>query len=375
MSDLTKLRDEIDEIDKEIVRLFERRMDISRSVAEYKISTGKHVLDKGREHYKLKLLKSQTSNSFYAHGVEELFTQIMSMSRKLQYGLLAERGLIGVPDFEIVDELYKNNVTVAYQGIPGSYGEEAMRNYFPGDITAVNVNTFNDAMCTLRDKKVRYAVLPLENSTAGIVSDVYDLLVEFDNYIVDIYELRLDQNLLAVPGATLDDIRTVYSHPQGLMQSSKFLDEHDWERITMENTAVSARHVANMADKSRAAIGSVNAAKNYGLCVLQPKINHNDHNFTRFVIISRYKMCRRDAGKILVSFETPHESGSLYNMLSHFIYNDLNMTRIESRPIPGHKWEFRFYVEFEGAIDDPGVVNALGGIRDEAQNLKVLGNY
>lgn len=375
MTDLVKLRDEIDDIDKEIVKLFEKRMDISREVAKFKMETGKSVLDKGREHYKIKLLKSQTSNDFYAHGVEELFTQIMSMSRKLQYRMLAKNGMTKNQDFEIVDELYKNGVKVVYQGVPGSYSQEAMTNYFGKNIDSVNVRTFRDAMCMLRDKEARYAVLPLENSTAGIVNDVYDLLVEFDNYIVDIYDLRLDQNLLALPGATLENIKTVCSHPQGLMQSSRYLDNYSWERITMENTAVSAKNVAVKQDKSWAAIGSKNAANIYGLDVLVPKINHNKNNITRFVIISRYKICRRDAGRILISFELPHESGSLYNMLSHFIYNDLNMTRIESRPIPGHKWEFRFYVEFEGAIDDAGVRNALSGINDEAQNLKILGNY
>lgn len=375
MSELMQYRNKIDEIDREIVKLFEQRMDISQEVARFKIENGKNVLDKGREQYKLKQLKSQTKNGFYAHGVEELFTQIMSMSRKLQYKLLAQNGSIKRPDFEIVDELYKNNVRVVYQGLPGSYSHEAMKNYFDDNIESFHVRTFREAMCRLSDREFNYAVLPLENSTAGIVNDVYDLLVEFDNHIVDIYDLKLDQNLLALPGAALDDIKTVCSHPQGLMQSSKYLEKYPWERITMENTAVSAKNVADKGDKSWAAIGSANAASIYGLNILEPKINHNSNNVTRFVIISRHKMCRADAGRILVSFELPHESGSLYNLLSHFIYNDLNMTRIESRPIPGHKWEFRFYVEFEGAVTDAGVINALGGINDEAQNLQVLGNY
>ena len=375
MADLTELRNEIDKIDSEIVELFEKRMDISKEVAEFKIKTGKNVLDRGRERHKLNTLKAQADNDFYAHGVEELFTQIMSMSRKLQYKLLAQNGQAFKQDFEIIDVLYKDNVKVVYQGVPGSYSHEAMCNYFGDNIECTNVRTFREAMCKIRDKEANYAVLPLENSTAGIVNDIYDLLVEFDNYIVDIYDLKLDQNLLVLPDADFDDIKTVCSHPQGLMQSSKYLDRFPWDRINMENTAVSARNVAMKGDKSWAAIGSENAAKIYGLKVLDKKINHNSHNVTRFVIISRHKMCRMDAGRILISFELPHSSGSLYNMLSHFIYNDLNMTRIESRPISGHKWEFRFYVEFEGAINDAGVVNALSGIGDEAQNLKILGNY
>jgi chorismate mutase/prephenate dehydratase len=160
-----------------------------------------------------------------------------------------------------------------------------------------------------------------------------------------------------------------------MMQSSKFLEEYDWQQISVANTAVSAKKVLDKGDKTKAAIASVKAAQVYGLKVLKEHINYSDVNTTRFIIISRSNICRKDAQKILFSFELPHESGSLYGMLSHIIYNDLNMTKIESRPIPDKKWQYRFFVEIDGRIDDAGVVNALRGINAEALNLKILGNY
>jgi chorismate mutase/prephenate dehydratase len=167
----------------------------------------------------------------------------------------------------------------------------------------------------------------------------------------------------------------VYSHPQALMQSKKFIDKYGWNAVNAANTAISARFISEQNDKSRACIASENAAEIYGLEVIHKGINYNATNTTKFIIISRHKIARRDAGLICISFEMPHESGTLYQMLSHIIYNDLNMTSIQSRPLPDKKWEYRFYVEFEGKSTQAGVVNALSGINAEALNMKILGNY
>ena len=375
MKDLQESRKEIDVIDDEIIRLFERRMDICQDVADYKLKTGKPVLDRQRELDKLKVLSGKASNEFYAHGVQELFEQIMAMSRKMQYKLLTEEGINSDIGFDVVDQLPMEDIKVVYQGIPGAYSQQAATEYFGEKAEYVNVTTFRDAMKYVRDGKADYAVLPFENSSAGIVTDVYDLLVEFSNCIVDTFDVHIEHCLCGVKGATIDDIQDVYSHPQAFMQSNKFLEEHGWGKVNLANTAISARYIAEHGDKKRGCIASKNAAEIYGLEVLYEGINFNETNTTQFIIISRHKIARRDANLICISFEMPHSSGTLYQMLSHIIYNDLNMTRIQSRPVPEKNWEYRFYVEFEGKSTSAGVINALSGINAESLNMKILGNY
>lgn len=201
------------------------------------------------------------------------------------------------------------------------------------------------------------------------------MLVEFENYIVGEQIIPIEHCLLGVPGAELSDIKTVYSHAQSLMQSERFLRDRDYRQISMKNNAFAADKVAKDADKSQAAIASEIAAQIYGLEVLQKGVNDSDTNSTRFIIVTNQKIFRKDAGKISICFEIPHKSGSLYHIISHFIYNNLNMTKIESRPIPERNWEYRFFVDFEGNMADGAVKNALRGLREEALNLKVLGNY
>ncbi len=375
MRDLAELRIEIDEIDKQMVELFERRMDISREVAEYKVATGKRILDKERENQKLEAVKKMTHNAFNSHGVEELFKQLMAMSRKLQYQQMEEKALGRLP-FVMVDKLEKENVRVVYQGVDGAYAQQAMFAFFGDQVNHFHVERWRDAMDAIAEGMADYAVLPIENSTAGIVNDNYDLLGEYDNYIVGEQILSIQHALLGTPDATLSDIRTVYSHPQGLMQCAKYLDEHrEWQQISLLNTAMAAQKVAEDQDNSQAAIASTLAARQHGLKVLEEGINRSGQNSTRFLIVTNQPIFCRDAKKVSICFEVTHESGCLYNVLSHFIYNNLNMSRIESRPIPDRNWEYHFFVDFEGNLNDSAVKNALRGIREEALNLKILGNY
>ena len=373
--DLQELRRKIDEIDSQIVSLYEQRMDISKEVAEYKIETGKKVFDKVREEEKLRAVKALTHNEFNSLGVEELFEQIMSMSRKLQYRLLTEKGSAGRLPFIGVDTLDTGNARVVFQGAEGAYSQAAMVKYFGEHVNSFHVDTFRDAMIAIEEGSADFAVLPIENSTAGIVSEIYDLLAEFENYIVGEQIIKIEHCLMGIPGATLADIRTVFSHPQSLMQSARYLNERDFKQISMQNNAFAARKVAEDGDKTQAAIASEYAAEIYGLSILAKGINHSSTNSTRFIIVTNQKIFLKNAGKVSICFEVPHESGSLYHMLSHFIYNNLNMNRIESRPIEGRNWEYRFFIDFEGNLSDSAVKNALRGLRDEAQNLRILGNY
>lgn len=373
--DLGELRRQIDEIDSGIVELYEQRMDVCRQVAEYKISTGKKVFDGHREAEKIARVKSLTHNEFNSRGIEELFEQIMSMSRKLQYSLLAENGKLGQPSFIQVDRLDTKGARVVFQGAEGSYSQAAMTRYFGDEIQSFHVDSFREAMSAIDDGSADFAVLPIENSTAGVVSEIYDLLQEYENYIVGEQVIQVEHCLLGLPGAKIDRIRTVYSHPQSLMQSARFLGSRDWKQVSMQNNAFAAKKVAEDQDPSQAAIAGEQAAAVYGLEVLQRGVNDCGGNSTRFIIVTNQKIFREDANKISICFELPHESGSLYHMLSHFIYNDLNMTKIESRPIEERDWEYRFFVDFEGNLADSAVRNALRGLRDEARNMKVLGNY
>ena len=373
--DLQELRRKIDEIDSQIVSLYEQRMDISKEVAEYKIETGKKVFDKVREEEKLRAVKALTHIEFNSLGVEELFEQIMSMSRKLQYRLLTEKGSAGRLPFIGVDTLDTGNARVVFQGAEGAYSQAAMVKYFGEHVNSFHVDTFRDAMMAIEEGSADFAVLPIENSTAGIVSEIYDLLAEFENYIVGEQIIKIEHCLMGMPGATLADIRTVFSHPQSLMQSARYLTERDFKQISMQNNAFAARKVAEDGDKTQAAIASEYAAEIYGLSILAKGINHSSTNSTRFIIVTNQKIFLKNAGKVSICFEVPHESGSLYHMLSHFIYNNLNMNRIESRPIEGRNWEYRFFIDFEGNLSDSAVKNALRGLRDEAQNLRILGNY
>ena len=372
--DLLKLREQIDAIDEQIVDLYEKRMDISRQVAEFKIETGKKVFDKVREDEKLRKVKSLTHNDFNSRGIEELFEQIMSMSPKLQYRLLAEHGSMGNLPFIGVERL-NEKARVVFQGAEGAYSQAAMVQYFGDKVNSFHVDTFRDAMIAIDEGSADFAVLPIENSTAGIVSEIYDLLVEFENYIVGEQIIKIEHCLMAAPGTKIEDIRTVYSHPQSLMQSARFLNGYSWQQISMQNNAFAARKVAEDKDRTQAAIASEYAAGLYGLSVLQKGVNQSSTNSTRFIIVTNQKIFLKDAGKVSICFEVPHESGSLYHMLSHFIYNNLNMNRIESRPIEGRNWEYRFFIDFDGNLSDSAVKNALRGLREEARNMRILGNY
>ena len=373
--DLSQLRQQIDTIDRQIVDLYEKRMDVSRQVAEYKIETGKKEFDKQREKEKIAGGKALTHNDFNSHGVEELFEQIMSMSRKLQYQLLAAHGSEGRLPFIGVDELETECARVVYQGAEGSYSQAAMRKFFGENVNAFHVESFRDAMSAIDEGSADFAVLPIENSTAGIVNEIYDLLVEFENYIVGEQVIPIEHCLLALPGTKMEEIKRVYSHPQSLMQSTRYLSEHDWQQISMQNNAFAALKVAKDKDQTQAAIASEYAGQTYGLEILEKGINDSDSNSTRFIIVTNQKIFRKNANKISLCLEIPHESGSLYHILSHFIYNNLNMTKIESRPIPERNWEYRFFIDFEGNLADSAVKNALRGLREEARSMKILGNY
>ena len=374
--DLLECRKELDGIDRQIVELFEKRMEICGHVAESKLASGKAVYDGERERQKLEAVGAMAHGDFNRTAVEELFSQMMTISRRYQYKLLEEGGKSQDLGFRRVEELPAKGARIVYQGVEGAYSHGAALQYFGDAADVYHVEHFGDAMEEVQAGRADFAVLPIENSSAGAVVDLYDILTRYSNSIVAETFLPVNHALLGTADSHEEQIQTVYSHPQALMQSSAYLNSHrDWKQISMENTAVAARKVLEDGDPTQAAVASEIAGKLYGLKVLKPSIQNNKGNTTRFVILAREQVYRRDAGKISICFELPHRSGTLYNILGHFIFNHVNMVMIESRPIPGRNWEYRFFVDIEGNLEDAAVKNALKGIGAEALNLRILGNY
>lgn len=374
MKELLVCRQEIDEIDKEITRLFEQRMVVSADVAEYKRATGKAVFDKQREDDKLARIEGEASNPYFARGLRELFTQIMSLSRKYQYTKLAQEGGF---DFVPVEELSCGEADkLAFFGETGSYTEQALIRCLGAKTLRISCPTFAAVIEAVEQGRAKYGAVPIENTTTGDISDLYDLLAVHPVYPVREQIIKIEHCLAAPKGASEEGIAEVLSHPQALLQCSAYFAEHPQIlQRAFASTSGCAKLVAGQGDITKAAIASEAAAEQYGLQILRRCLNNENVNSTRFLILSGTPVYTKVADKVSICFEIPHETGSLYRILSHLIYNDLNMTKIESRPIVGKQFEYRFFVDFDGTLSDAAVKNALTGIREEAVRLKILGCY
>ena len=279
-------------------------------------------------------------------------------------------------DFVDISHYKTNDLKIGYQGVKGSFSEEAMISFFGENNKSLNYEKFEDVFISLKNDEIDYGILPFENSCTGAITAVYDLISKYGFYIVGEECIKINQNLVGVKGATVDDIKEVYSHPQGFEQSKNFLRNHeDFKLIYFYNTAISAKHVSKLNDKSKAAIASSRAAKIYNLDILAKNIHDNNNNHTKFVIISKNLESSKESNKITVSFSLENRAGSLYNLLGHFVKNNLNMIKIESRPSNGELWEYVLYVDLEGNINDEKVKNAIKLIKEETRYFKLLGCY
>lgn len=377
MKDLSEIRREIDDIDRQMVSLYEQRMQLAADVADYKIANHKNVYDKAREQDKLRVIGEMVSDPFAKQGVVELFEQIMSTSRKKQYRILAEHGMMEPLEYTCVEQLDYNDKKIVYQGVEGAYSQMAMKAFFGEDCQGEAVATWRDAMEAIQRQEADYAVLPLENSSAGIVAENYDLLVEYDVSIVGEQVIKINHAMLGVKGASLSDVSVVYSHPQALMQCASYLEQRhpQIERKAVKNTAAAARKVKEDGLVTQAAIAGRQNAEIYNLEILDESIQDYALNATRFIVVSKEKTYLQSADKVSLCFELPNETGSLYRILSHFIFNGLNMTKIESRPRKEKNWEYRFFIDFQGNLAQEAVLNALRGLKEETISFKILGNY
>ncbi len=377
MEDLQTLRGQIDAIDAKLVDLFTQRMEVTQRVGEYKRVHGIKVLDQARES-ELLAQKTAMAQPELKTSVATLFETIMAISRRQQQRLATGT------DFSL-DALYTaisaarvplDQPQVLYQGEEGAYAEEAATDFFGEKCSRRHVPLWEDIFLALRNGNADYGVIPIENSSTGSINQVYDLLSKYGSYVVGEQTVRISHCLMAPKGTGLEDIQTVYSHEQGLLQCEAYLKQHPaWTSLALLNTAAAAKFVAQEKDPSKAAIGSKRAAALYGLDILAEDINSNQENYTRFVVVSPIMELRKGRDKISALFTLNHKSGTLYRILTIFATAGLNMMKLESRPIPGRSWEYRFFVDFTGDITAPGMKEILLELSQASESFRLLGNY
>ena len=377
MDELQNLRQGIDAIDRQLVELFRRRMDVTRKVGEYKRSQGIPVLDQERERQVLQN-KGELAGEELRPAVITLYQTIMALSRRQQRDLMGQGAdNPGVLRWREAQNSARQPVSapkVVYQGVPGAYSEQAALDFFGLQAGSTGLEQFEDCFLALREGRADYAVLPIENSSTGAIRQIYDLLTQYECYMVGETTVKVEHCLMALPGASLDGITHVYSHEQGLFQCERYLNAHpNWKQVPQADTAGSAQMVADSGDITKAAICSARAAELYGLTILAHAINHNTQNTTRFVVVSPRLELRPGADKISTLFVLPHQAGSLHEVLTVFAVHGLNMVKLESRPLPGRSWQYMFFLEFTGAPGDPAVGDALHELAQTTGEFRVLG--
>jgi monofunctional chorismate mutase, gram positive-type, clade 2 len=364
------LREEINEIDESLVKLFKKRMDIVSKVAEYKIKNSMIVLDKTREEEIINKHLDGVEDKVLKGNLKEFLEDLMSISRKTQKDIISKASKVDKTEKE--DSSYK----IGFQGVEASFSHQALIEYFGPERQTSCFPSFKDVFDALDRGDIGYGILPVENSSTGVITEVYDLLRKYGFYIVGEKCIKVDHNLLGIKGAKLSDINEVYSHEQGFLQSKEFFSKHkDWSLIPYLNTAKSALYISRENLKNKACVASKKAAETYGLDILEENINYNRNNYTKFVIIGRNIELNEECDKITIVTTLAHKVGALYNILKHFSENNCNMMKIESRPIVDKSWEYFFHIDFQGNLLHENIKTVLKGIEEESLYFKFLGNY
>ena len=367
---LEEARNEINEINKQMLELFQKRMDCSFAVAEYKKANGMAIFDGAREQKILDTVEGMADEKYKSYA-RDFFQGIMDVSRDYQAELLCDRASAPTPVY--VDDIDPS--LIVFQGVDGSYSSEVVYQCF-GDKENISVQTFEDVFKTVMQTEGAFGILPIENSSTGAITEVFNLLSKYNLYIFAEKIIKIDHNLLGIPSARIEDIEEIYSHPQAFMQSSEYLDTLTGvKQIPYYNTAISAKRIAELGDKKCAAIGSQAAAKLYGLNILRENINNNANNFTRFIIVSKDMIIPGNAEKVSVMFAVPHESGALMRCLRAFAKKELNLIKLESRPHPDKAWQYMFFADFEVDFNKTDIADILPYIMKETLDFKFLGNY
>ncbi|MPQ44588.1 prephenate dehydratase [Clostridium tarantellae] len=364
--ELNKCREKIDEIDKELIRLFEERMEIVLKVAKYKQEKKLPVFNKKREEQVIIKNLNGINNDEIKPYVKEMLHSLMDISKKYQCKKI---GLREIP-------LNKSNeIKIGFQGLEGSFSEEALIAYFGEGYETCSYEKFEEVFEGLKYRNIDYGILPIENSSTGSITEIYDLLKKYGFYIVGETKIKIEHNLLGIKGTKIKEINEVYSHPQGFEQSSEYLKTLDCINIPYYNTAISAKYVKDNNNFNKGAIGSKRAAKIYGLEVLKEGINNVKENFTRFIIVGKNLESNEVCNKMTISFTLPNESGSLYNQLRVFSEANINLIKIESRPVGDGTFSYIFYIDIEGNIKDIVVKKVLEKVSELTCQFRILGCY
>ena len=373
--DLKDYRNQLDTIDDQMAALFKQRMEIVRKVADYKKETNTPVMAAGREREILYRVTGLCGEDLEEY-TKILYSTILELSRDYQEDRLStgESALVSeiLAAAEKTGEFPKRAV-VACQGTEGAYSQLACDKLFPVS-QILYCNRFDGVFRAVEAGMCRYGILPIENSSAGSVTEVYDLMERYNCKIVRSLKLKVEHCLLARPGVQLKDIKEVVAHEQALNQCSEFLKSSGTKVTVFSNNAAAAKYVSESDRTDIAAIASVNCAGLYGLSVLSDHVSNSDHNYTRFICISKELEVYEGAGKITFVASASHRPGSLYSLIAKFATRGLNICKLESRPIPGKDFEFRFYFDVEASVWNKDTQTVLSQLEKE-EFFTFLGAY
>ena len=359
--DINELRNEINSIDREFVELFIKRMGVSLSVAEYKKKTGMPVLDRARERELL-----------------NRYSTVLNLSRSYQHSFLDNTSVLTEKILSAsanTADVFPTEAVVACQGVEGAYSSLACEKLFRyPDI--MFFDRFDGVFSAVQNGLCRYGILPIENSTAGSVNKVYDLMSKNKFYIVRSIRLKVDHSLLAKKGTSLTDVKEIFSHEQAINQCSEFLNSLSGVKVTVcANTAMAAKMVAESNRRDVAAISSANCAGLYGLCQLSSDIQDTGNNYTRFICICKDLEVYPGADKTSLMMTLPHEPGALYNILARFFAYDINLLKLESRPLKDRDFEFMFYFDIESPVHSDGFSRVITELSESIDDFTYLGSY
>ena len=375
--ELSECRNKVDSIDEEILRLFSERMNIAAEIASWKQENSLPVLDVRREKEKLQRIE-EMSDPELSDYTFTLFSMLMELSRSRQNRILHRES----PETRVIEaalrdtpQLFPGKAIVACQGVEGAYSGIACEKLFARP-SIFYFSSFDAVFTAVEKGLCRYGVIPVENSTAGTVNAVYDLMVKHDFRIVRSVRIKVDHNLLVRPGTKAEDITEIYSHGQALTQCAGFLQRFPNAKIIpCENTAVAAKMVAESADPGVAALSSRSCAKLYGLEILMASVQDSDNNYTRFICISKNLEIYPGADHTSLMMVIRDEPGTLHHVLARFYVLGINMHKLESRPIPGRNWEYRFYFDLDTSVYSPKFIQLMGELGDICEEYEYLGSY
>ena len=377
MMDIQELREQIDRIDSDIIRLYGERMETARRIGQYKKEHHLPVTDTEREREVLNRAGEKAGEE-NENGVRALFGFLMAQSRTSQMldgkepseiGELIRRSLEETP------QLFPEKAMVACQGVEGAYSQLACEKIFRTP-SIMYCRTFENVFSAIESGLCRYGILPIENSLAGSVNSVYDQLISRNCYIVRATRVKIDHTLLAPAGVRMEDIREIWSHEQAISQCSAFLTENRQWRVNIAgNTAAAAQMVAESGRKDVAAISSGRCAAQYGLEILKTDIQNNSNNHTRFICISRKPEIYPGADHTSLMLALPNRPGALYQLLGRFYAQGINLTKLESRPVPGKDFEFMFCFDIDASVYSPAFSRMIEELDVTLEKFVYLGSY